>query len=179
MLGHADARLPGVRREVDAVAAGFAGARVVHGASAATLRLAGADADLLHVACHAQFRNDSPRFSALHLADGAFTARDAARLRLDAALVTLSGCETGVSAVMPGDELIGLTHSFIAAGAARVIASLWTVQDAIAADFMRELYAQLGAGTHPALALRRAQLAAMHSHPHPYFWAAFVLHGGW
>lgn len=181
VLGHADARLPAVQHEVEAVAAAFTRVRVMQGvqASAAALRQAAGDAAVLHVACHAQFRNDSPRFSALHLADGLFTARDAARLRLAAPLVTLSGCETGVSAIMPGDELIGLTQAFIAAGAARVIASLWTVQDEGACALMGDLYRQLGLGAAPAAALRSAQLAALQRQPHPYFWAAFALHGGW
>lgn len=182
VLGHADARLPQVRAEVDAVAALFPGARALHGSDArgAALRApAGASANVVHIACHARFRNDSPRFSALHLADGAFTVRDAARLKLAGAMVTLSACETGISAVMPGDELIGLTHGFIRAGASRVLASLWTVQDEAAAGFMPMLYARLRAGGHPAQALRATQIATMRTHAHPYFWAAFTLHGGW
>lgn len=182
VLGHADERLPLVRAEVNAVAALFPAAQALHGDAArgAALQAAdGAAADVLHIACHAQFRNDSPRFSALHLADGAFTVRDAARLRLDGTLVTLSACETGISAVMPGDELIGLTHGFIRAGAARVLASLWTVQDEAAAGFMPQLYARLRAGERPAQALRATQLAMLRTQPHPYFWSAFTLHGGW
>jgi len=180
VLGHADERLPQVRAEVEAVAACFPDARALHGQAATgeALRSAGG-ADVLHIACHAQFRNDSPRFSALHLADGAFTVRDAARLRLSGGMVTLSACETAISAVLPGDELIGLTHAFISAGAARVLASLWTVQDDATAGFMPRFYARLRAGNAPAKALRATQLETLMQHPHPYFWSAFTLHGGW
>lgn len=182
VLGHADERLPQVGAEVHAVAARFAQARTLHGehASAAALRAGVASAvDVVHIACHAQFRHDSPRFSALHLADGAFTVLDAARLRLSGGLVTLSACDTGVSAVMPGDELVGLTHGFISAGATRVLASLWAVQDDTTAPFMRGFYDRLLAGSPPADALRATQIEALRTHPHPYFWAGFVLHGGW
>ncbi len=180
VLGHADERLPLVRAEVEAVAACFGGGRALHDghATGEALRQS-AGHDVLHIACHAQFRNDSPRFSALHLADGAFTVRDAASLRLDGELVTLSACETAISAVLPGDELIGLTHAFISAGAARVVASLWTVQDDAAAAFMPRFYGRLRGGMPPAQALRLTQIDTLAEHPHPYFWSAFTLHGGW
>jgi tetratricopeptide (TPR) repeat protein len=180
VLGHADARLPHVRAEVEGVAARFPGTRALFGGAARidALRAVG-DIDVLHIACHAQFRNDSPRFSALHLADGALTVRDAARLRLRGGLVTLSACETGISAVMPGDELIGLTHGFISAGAACVLASLWTVQDESTADFMPRFYDRLRASGQPAQALRATQIETLRDQPHPYFWSAFTLHGRW
>ncbi len=180
VLGYGGTQLPHVRAELQAVAARFAQAQLRQDAAASTqaLRAAGAS-DVLHIACHAQFRHDNPQFSALHLADGAFTVRDAARLELHCALVTLSACETGVSAVMPGDELIGLTHAFICAGAARVLASLWTVQDDATASFMEGFYDRLCAGVRPGRALREAQLDALRAQAHPYLWAAFALHGGW
>ena len=66
-------------------------------ADAASLRRFGADAEVLHLACHAEFRSDNPMFSALHLADGPFTVHDAETLRLPQGVVVLSACETGVS----------------------------------------------------------------------------------
>jgi CHAT domain-containing protein/tetratricopeptide (TPR) repeat protein len=179
LLGYTDERLPHVPREIGAVAACFDGAdvRLGRAASTAALRAAAPTADVIHVACHAQFRADSPRFSALHLADGALTAREAAHLRLRCSLLTLSACETGVAAVGAGNEPIGLTASCLAAGAPSVLASLWTVQDDVTADLMATFYARLRAGDSPARALRSAQCATLATHPHPYFWAAFVLHG--
>lgn len=181
VLGHADARLPFVAREIDAVAASFPAAVVLKGgeARASVLRAQQASADVLHIACHAQFRNDNPRFSALHLGDGALTAYDAARIRLRCELLALSACETAVAHVLPGNEPIGLTYAFLAAGAPTVLASLWTVQDEAAAGFMARFYERLRAERQPARALRAAQLEMLATHPHPYFWAAFALHGRW
>lgn len=181
LLGYADARLPYVARELDAVAARFEAVVRLDGAEAkaAALRSFGAAADVLHVACHGLFRGDNPRFSALQLADGALTARDAARLRLSCGLAALSACESGVAHVLAGNEPIGLTQSFLSAGAASVLASAWTVQDEAAAEFMAEFYERLRRHRAPARALREAQCAMLARRPHPYYWAAFALHGRW
>lgn len=179
-LGVGGSWLPQVRREVEAVAARFPGTATVlldDAATAAALRQHAAEADLLHLACHAEFRADSPYFSALHLADGQLSLHDAASLPLRASLVTLSACETGLSRVAPGDEVVGLVRGFLLAGAQRVLASLWTVDDADTAALMDDFYARLAAGAGPATALRLAQaLRATEGH-HPFFWAAFALHG--
>lgn len=175
--------LPHVGAEVRAVADAFrrqpGGSARVHLEAAATqpaLRDALAGADVLHLACHGQFRADSPSFSALHLADGPLTLHDAAELPLQAQLVTLSACETGLSKVAPGDELLGLVRGFLLGGARRVLATHWTVDDAGTAVLMAQFYDAVLAGARPAAALRRAQQALAQVHPHPYFWAAFALH---
>jgi CHAT domain-containing protein len=118
-------------------------------------------------------------FSALHLADGPFTVQDAETLRLPQGVVVLSACETGVSEYSRGDEMIGLVRAFLVAGAARVVASLWPVDDAVTQEFMAAFYPALRAGNSPAVALRAAQMAVMETHPHPFHWAAFTLYGGW
>ena len=148
-------------------------------ASLAQLRQHAATADVLHLACHAQFRSDNPRFSALHLADGALTVEWVEQLRLRAAIVVLSACETGLAQAGAGDEMVGLVRAFLVAGAARVLASQWPVDDAVTFSFMREFYDALTQGAAPASALQSAQTAIALSHPHPYFWAAFTLYGGW
>lgn len=182
-LGMGGAALPHVEREVRAVAAAFeaceGGSAVMHLEGEATqiaLRNALPGADVLHLACHGQFRADSPYFSALHLADGPLTVRDAAGLPLSARLVTLSACETGLSKVAPGDEALGLLRGFLMAGAPRVLATYWTVDDASTAALMSRFYAALLAGAAPSAALRDAQCALMRDHSHPYHWAAFALH---
>lgn len=148
-------------------------------ASGAALRDASGIADVLHVACHGQFRSDNPMFSALHLADGPLTVQDVESLRLPRGIVVLSACESGVSTESRGDEMIGLVRAFLLAGAARVVASLWPVDDAVTSEFMTAFYQSLRAGAEPAAALRTAQLAIMRTHPHPFHWAAFALYGGW
>jgi tetratricopeptide (TPR) repeat protein len=182
-LGHGGAALPQVEAELRAVAAAFAATAVpvaLHlgaAATAAALRAGVAAADVVHLACHAEFRADSPYFSALHLADGDLTLRDAAALPLQASLVTLSACETGLSRVAPGDELVGLVRGFLLAGAPAVLASLWTVDDASTAELMQRFYTALCAGARPAAALRAAQSALATAGRHPFHWAAFALHG--
>jgi CHAT domain-containing protein len=182
-LGVGGDTLPHVRAEVNAVAAAFTaqgGQAVVHLDDQATqdaLRAALPTTDVLHLACHGQFRADSPYFSALHLADGPLTLRDAASLPLQAQLVTLSACETGLSKVAPGDELLGLLRGFLVAGAPTVLSTLWTVDDAHTATLMGQFYRHLLAGQRPAAALRLAQCTLIDEAPHPYHWAAFSIHG--
>ena len=182
-LGVGGTALPHVEQEVRAVAAAFeaqhGGSAVMHldaQATQAALRASLADADVLHLACHGQFRADSPYFSALQLADGPLTVRDAAELPLAAQLVTLSACETGLSKVAPGDELLGLLRGFLMAGAPRVLSTQWTVDDASTATLMAQFYRGVLGGARPATALRAAQRALAREQPHPYHWAAFALH---
>lgn len=181
LFGVPDARAPRVRHEVLALAPLFHEAVTLldKEANTAELRRQAPTADLLHLACHGTFRPDNPLFSALHLADGRFTTRDAYALELHCDLVVLSACETGVSRVAPGDELIGLARGFFAAGAPALLVSLWTVDDASTALLMTHFYTRLRDGANPAQALRAAQRALMCDYPHPFFWAPFVLMGRW
>jgi CHAT domain-containing protein len=181
LLGVPDSRAPRVHDEVEALARLFPEHVVLLGdaARAQALRDHAPYADVLHLACHGTFRPDNPLFSALHLADGRFTTRDAYSLDLHCELVVLSACETGVNTVAPGDELIGLARGFFAAGAPALLVSLWMVDDASTATLMTHFYTHLRAGANPAQALRAAQCALIQSSPHPFFWAPFVLMGRW
>ena len=175
------ARLPHAAREAAFVAGLFEQGRAFVGEQATlqTLRAQAGDADIVHLACHAQFRSDNPRFSALHLHDGALTVDLAEALGLKPCTVVLSACETGLAELGTGDEMVGLVRAFLVAGAARVLASQWPVDDEVTAAFMARFYGALVRGQGPAAALRSAQAATMKEHPHPYFWAAFTLYGGW
>lgn len=178
-LGVADEQTPRVRDEIEALIPLFPDsvALLDQEATLEALRKQAPEADLLHLACHGQFRPDNPLFSSLRLGDGWLTVRDAYTLNLRCALVVLSACETGVSAVAPGDELIGLARGFLAAGSPSLVMSLWTVDDDATAQLMTTFYKHLCAGESPAAALRRAQLQMMETRPHPFFWAPFVLVG--
>ena len=181
LLGVPDERAPRVRDEVSAITPLFPSATVLLDTQAtlAALREQAPAADLLHLACHGQFRPDNPLFSSLRLGDGWLTVRDAAGLDLVCGLVVLSACETGVSAIAPGNELIGLARGFFATGAASLLVSLWTVDDESTATLMADFYTQLRAGARPAAALRHAQCALLEDHPHPFFWSPFALLGRW
>jgi CHAT domain-containing protein len=148
-------------------------------ATLAALREHAPAADVLHLACHGQFRPDNPLFSALRLGDGWLTVREAYGLELNCGLATLSACETGVSAIAPGDELIGLARGFFSAGAPAVLVSLWTVDDESTATLMSLFYGRLCAGDRPAAALRFAQCQLLRQRAHPFFWSPFVLLGRW
>ena len=174
-------RLAHAAREARFVAELFPEGRAFVGESAtiATLRANASGADVLHLACHGQFRSDNPMFSALHLHDGPLTVEVAESLSLQPGIVALSACETGMAELGTGDEMVGLVRAFLVAGAARVLASLWPVDDAVTAHFMASFYGALCCGESPGSALSTAQVEVMRQHPHPFYWAAFTLHGGW
>jgi CHAT domain-containing protein len=176
-------RLPHAATEARAVARAFSGAELRLDAQATvhTMTTEAAGADLLHLACHAQFRGDSPSFSALQLHDGALTAEQVETLSLQARVVVLSACETAgreSGHALGGDEWVGLVRAFLLAGASCVVASHWPVDDRVTASFMSVFYRLLAAGDAPAAALRGAQLELRREHPHPFHWAAFALCGG-
>jgi CHAT domain-containing protein/tetratricopeptide (TPR) repeat protein len=174
-------RLPCAADEARLVAGLFAEGEAFVGeeATLGALQTRGALADVVHLACHAQFRSDNPMFSALHLHDGALTAEAAETLSLKPGIVVLSGCETALAESGTGDEMVGLVRAFIVAGASRVLASLWPVDDQIAREFMSHFYRALRDGLSSAASLKEAQLEVMRYHPHPFHWGAFTLQGGW
>src|SRR5215204_2527842 len=181
LLGVADEQIPRVREELHALDNIFDDVQRFSDEAATTeaLRKYSVDVDVLHLACHANFRSDNPLFSSLRLSDGWFTARDAYRLKLNCGLVTLSACETGMNAVAPGDELMGLVRGFLSAGSPSVMMSLWTVDDEATTELMVAFYAELAGTKSPATALRAAQLTLLKERPHPFFWSPFVLVGRW
>lgn len=179
-LGAGSAWLPGVADEARAVAA-------LHGPDArllvddtATLarwRSEAPGAAVLHLACHARARPDNPAFSALQLADGALTLAEVSATRLRAGLVVLSACDTMISRLAPGDEVLGLARGFLLAGARTVVATLWSVPDDTTAGLMADLHAACARGEAPAAALRAARLRLAARQPHPFHWAPFVVYG--
>jgi len=104
-------------------------------------------------------------------------------LKLGADLVVLSACQTGLGKEIQGEGLVGLTRGFMYAGAPRVLASLWKVDDRATAELMKRLYGtMLGPNPlPPAAALRAAQIEMWKnkSFENPYYWAAFTLQGEW
>ena len=121
---------------------------------------------------------DSPLFSSVRFADRHLSLFDLYHLRFSADLVTLSGCATGLNVVEGGDELVGLTRGLLYAGARAVIVTLWDVHDASAADAMAAFYRRLAKGEGKAEALAAVMRERKVQHQHPYFWAPFVLVGG-
>ncbi len=136
---------------------------------------------IIHLATHGRSRLDAPNFSSVLLADGQLNALNVFSLDLKRCeLVTLSGCETGLSLSGGGDEQIGLGRAFLAAGVSSLVMSLWPVEDTATNVLMQFFYQNILAGESKVQALQHAQCELMKSSPqytHPYFWAAFRLVG--
>jgi hypothetical protein len=170
---------PGIDRELEAVRELFPDAHVLAGPAAtrAAFATGARGRRIVHVATHARFRADNPLLSSLSLADGDLTFYDVFDMRFAADLVTLSGCDTGTTAVAAGDELHGLVRGFLYAGAPSLLLSLWPADDAATVELMRAFYGALAAGQSKRAALRGAQREALARHGHPYYWAPFALIG--
>ena len=140
---------------------------------------------LIHFVAHGTASRISPLDSAVVLSqDGSsynLYARDIAANRLQADLVTISACDSAGSRIYSSEGLVGLSWAFLRAGARRVIASLWEVNDASTPKLMDHLYSAITAGEEPAVALRNAKLSLLHSqsvYQRPFYWAPFVLYEG-
>lgn len=142
----------------------------------------------LHLATHSIVRADHPELTRVLLAppagrdreDGVLYLGEVYGLDLNADLVTLSACDTGLGRIAKGEGLIGLTRGFLHAGARSVMVSLWPVQDRLTADFMASFYRALLDGQTKPEAMRTAKLAMLEAHPlaaRPYYWAGFVIAG--
>jgi CHAT domain-containing protein len=155
-------RLPGAGPEVAALARRYKDAvRLTARSATAEAVLAAFDgAPLAHVAAHGRFRSDNPQFSALELADGPLTVHDLESLRRPPDLLVLSACDSGLSTVHPGDELLGLAASLLGLGTRSVVASLLPVPDDATRRLMVGFHGSLHRGASPAQALAGAQAKA-------------------
>lgn len=146
---------------------------------------------IVHFATHGLINNQHPELSGVVLSlvdykgrpqNGFLRLYDLYNLKLSAELVVLSACQTALGREIKGEGLVGLTRGFMYAGAARVVASLWQVEDRASAEVMKRFYERMfDKKLSPSAALRAAQLS-MHSDKRwrsPYYWAAFTLQGEW
>jgi CHAT domain-containing protein/predicted negative regulator of RcsB-dependent stress response len=146
---------------------------------------------IMHFATHGLLNSERPELSGLVFSlidqegkpqDGFLRLHEIYNLQLNADLVVLSACETGLGKEIKGEGLIGLTRGFMYSGAPRVVASLWHVDDLATAELMKLFYQRMLKDRLPAgAALRAAQLelSGQKRWASPYFWAGFVLHGEW
>ncbi|MCX7024192.1 MAG: tetratricopeptide repeat protein [Spirochaetes bacterium] len=146
---------------------------------------------VVHFAVHGFFDAENPEFSAVVLSessggtpgsaeDGYLSVEEAALLKLDADLLTLSACETGLGKEVRGDGVVGLTRAFMTAGADRALVTLWKVDDAATRDFMVAAYSRMvkdGKSVKRAIAETKRDFAASKGRASPYWWAAFTLYG--
>ncbi len=198
--GRGSSGLPGTRAEVELLEALFDNARIFVGSEAreSAYRQAAPDADIIHLGCHGHLDDRSPLHSGLVLAPGESGAEgsllqgyEIADIRLrNAPLVVLAACQAGGGPLSTGAGLLGLTRSFMQAGAGAVLASPWMVDDASTHQLLDAFYrtlASAGVGAMEALGrARRALLDTARADSgsgagldpiHPFHWASFRLHG--
>jgi len=157
----------------------------------AVLRADLAQYRILHFATHSLLNNEHPELSGVVLSlvdrdgrpqNGFLRLYDIYNLRLTSELVVLSACQTALGGEIKGEGLIGLTRGFLYAGAPRVVATLWEIDDRTTAELMKRFYeGVLGRGERPAAALRSAQIAMWKNRgwDAPFYWAAFTIQGEW
>jgi CHAT domain-containing protein len=146
---------------------------------------------IVHFATHALINNEHPELSGVVLSlvdeqgrpqNGFLRLYDVYNLKLGADLVVLSACQTALGQEIKGEGIVGLTRGFMYAGAPRVIASLWRIDDRATAELMKRFYVgMLREKLRPAAALREAQVSMLKEKrwQAPYYWSAFTLQGEW
>jgi CHAT domain-containing protein len=185
----ADEKYPPLRyasAEMKAIASAFSNRASVYSADQATparyLESQPERFDIVHFTAHADASVGSPLDSAVILSRGRsgykLYARDVADQQLTAELVTVSACRSAGERAYGGEGLVGFAWAFLRAGAKRVVAGLWDVDDRSTAEMMGKMYAALASGTSPGTALRSVKLEMIKSGgplAKPYYWAPFQL----
>jgi CHAT domain-containing protein/tetratricopeptide (TPR) repeat protein len=189
-------RLPATRDEAEWIARLSAVTRPLKAVGFDATRAAALDPGLaryqiLHFATHSLFDNTNPGASGILLSrynargeqqDGFVRMRDIYQMKLPVDLVVLSACNTALGNPIKGEGLVGMVRGFMQAGARRVVASHWKVDDEATGELMRRFYAgMLQQGRSPATGLREATLSIrqIDRWRAPFYWAAFVVQGEW
>jgi len=185
-LGNPDLSLPFARKEIESIALTYPHltSYLEKEATETTFREKCHHANIILFSCHGEFDAANPLFSALLLAkdgtnDGRLEAHEIFGIQLDAYLIAMSACETGLGTIRSGDEVIGLIRSFIYAGSSSILSSLWKVDDLATAVLIKRFFRNLKTPDYTrAQALRKAQLLIKEEvSSHPVFWAAFNISG--
>jgi CHAT domain-containing protein len=147
---------------------------------------------IIHFATHAFINDTDPAASYVALSqvdeqgrplDGSLSLHDIYQLRLNADLVVLSACKTGLGHDVRGEGIRGLAGGFMRAHVPRVVVSLWPVNDRVTAEFMVRFYRLMlgGRGLSAPAALKEVQAEMLRDKrwQSPYFWAPFVIQGEW
>ena len=157
-------------------------------ATADSFKLLAPQYQFLHLATHAVANDQAGDFSFLAFAPSEDStqaselyAKDIYNLQLDAEMVVLSACETGVGELKRGEGMISLARAFTYAGAKSILNSIWQVNDKKTADLMNRFYHHLAKGEQKHIALQKAKLEMLESgvgqSSHPFYWAAFKAYG--
>lgn len=181
--------LPNNKKEVEQILTSFHGRAYIDGeASLRNFKSQLASFGMVHLATHAIFDDTAPEYSYLAFAQNGNAAEDLLyvadlyNLQLDADLVTLSACESGIGDLKRGEGFLSLARGFFFSGAASIASTLWKINDASATTLMTSFYKNLSKGEAKDLALQNAQIEFLDNNrdnalSHPYYWSAFVISG--
>ena len=144
---------------------------------------------VLHFACHGYFDSDLSEMSSVLFSevsgklfessdDGYLTIGEASSLNLNAQMVCLSACQTGLGKIKKGEGMVGLSRAFMVAGSKNVGVTLWCVDDEATAEFMTRMYKKVKNGMSYSEAYRKVknEFRSNDEYKHPYYWAAFVVY---
>lgn len=148
------------------------------------------DYRILHFSTHGFIHPLQPELSGLVLSlfnddgkeqNGYLTANHIFNLKINADLVVLSACQTGLGREINGEGILGLSRGFMYAGAERIVFSLWNVNDKSTTALMTKFYSAMKEGLTPSAALRQAQISMQKDKKwsSPYYWAGFQIQGEW
>ncbi|TYC08792.1 CHAT domain-containing protein [Bizionia gelidisalsuginis] len=142
---------------------------------------------ILHLATHAVFNNSTPEYSYLAFSaniknENLLYVKDLYNLKLNADLVTLSACDTGMGELKRGEGLLSLARGFYFSGASSLASTLWKINDASSSQLMDAFYSNLASGQPKDKSLQAAKLEFINSNKetglsHPYYWSGFIISG--
>jgi len=144
------------------------------------------DFDLLHLSMHSIINDEDPSLSFLQFSDQSRDSelylQELYTLNLNAEMVVLSACNTGIGPEKSGEGIVSMKRAFKYAGVPSIVSSLWSVPDQATQEIMTEFYRQLRSGVSKSSALQQAKLSFLNTHTpsrlaHPFYWAGFVVDG--
>jgi CHAT domain-containing protein len=181
--------LPNNKKEVQQILTYFNGRSYMEGeASLMNFKSQLSSFGILHLATHAIFDDTAPEYSYLAFSQNGkpmedlLYVADLYNLQLDADLVTLSACESGLGDLKRGEGFMSLSRGFFYSGAASIASTLWKINDASTTSLMNGFYKNLSQGKSKDAALQHAQIAFLQDNwdnglSHPYYWSGFIISG--
>lgn len=180
--------LPHNKREVEQILTSFEGQSFVNqNASLQNFTSQLSNFGILHLATHAVFDDVSPEYSYLAFStstkeENLLYVSDLYNLQIDADLVTLSACETGVGELKRGEGFLSLARGFFYSGASSIASTLWKINDASTTNLMDSFYKNLSDGDTKDMALQKAKISFLNNNrqnglSHPYYWSGFIISG--
>ncbi|WMX13385.1 CHAT domain-containing protein [Aureispira sp. CCB-E] len=178
--------LPGAIRELDFLKWSFDGTFLVNGAATeAAFKEKALDYSILHFAVHGLVDTKHPEFSGLALAENGDKMEDnilytyeIKQLGLNADLVVLSACETGIGKYQLGEGILSIGRDFMYAGVPSMLTTLWSLNDYSSSIIIEKFYTNLSLGMEKDEAIQQAKLYYLDNYEglstHPALWACFV-----